>query len=230
MSPLTEGEAHALAARVQRACMDLSPAAQIQAWRSVILSASRGDIPPEVRPTGNPSKLSNGPPTLAAHQDLERRVALLERRRPRVGKWVRVNATTRDAFGEGGEHVARAYEAGERWFWWARVAFGPMVIGEPADSEAEALAAADAVLATWADRVGVKPLPPVPRGGEGQPIGVIGKVRVRWCGLAASPLRTDAEETELHHLGAMLAAVGLETWAPVPRKELPPYPGDEGAS
>ncbi len=68
---------------------------------------------------------------------------------------------------------------------------------------------------------------PVPRSVEGQPAGVIGDVWMRWNGLAASPLRTDAEEAELAHLGAMLVAVGLETWEPVPREPLPPYPGDE---
>ncbi len=68
---------------------------------------------------------------------------------------------------------------------------------------------------------------PVRRSVEGQPPGVIGDVWMRWNGLAASPLRTDAEEAELAHLGAMLVAVGLETWEPVPREPLPPYPSDE---
>lgn len=64
--------------------------------------------------------------------------------------------------------------------------------------------------------------PPVARCPEGQPAGIIGDVRARYNGLAASPLRTDAEEAELHHLGTMLRAVGLEAWEPVPRE---PFPG-----
>jgi hypothetical protein len=44
--------------------------------------------------------------------------------------------------------------------------------------------------------------------------------------LAAKPIRTDADDLRIADLRARLDAAGVKTWDPVPREEVPPYPGD----
>lgn len=142
---------------------DVTSDADREYWREVVRAAdaSRGDIPPEVRA---PEKPANTPapardePNVGAIQrsleDLDRRLAALEVRRPRVA--IVEGDGMHSAYTEHGDAVGSVTRSDDRAHWWVRRPFKAGV-GDSCETVEQGIAKMREVLRTWADIVDEQP-------------------------------------------------------------------------